>query len=121
MKRDAVDFFEVAPGHAAIHLRLENWAQWHYSVGGSSAAPMFRLYQPDNYERTGPTRSVDVHDAQVIAKAVAMLPLPHRQAITWNYVEGGSPTKARKKIGVTFDGLMLLVRDGRTMLVNRGV
>jgi hypothetical protein len=122
LKRDKfVDFFEVAPGQVAMHKRLENWALSCHSAGGSSSSPMFRLYRPDNWERIGTTAVVDFHDAAKIARGIAMLPIPHRKALQWNYVIGGSPTKARKQLGVTAEGLMLLIRDGRQMLINRGV
>jgi DNA-directed RNA polymerase specialized sigma24 family protein len=122
MKRDRfVDFFHVAPNQQEVHKRLENWAQWCYSSGGSSASPMFRLYRPDNYERGSVSAPVDHQDAHKIAKGVAALPAPHRQAISWNYIQGGSPHKARQKLGVTLEGLMLLISDGRTMLINRRV
>lgn len=122
MKRDRfVDFFEVAPQHQEIHKRLENWAQSCFGGGGSGTSPMFRLYRPDNYERGESRVPVDQHDAVKIAKGVAMLPKPHRLAIHWNYLEGGTPTKARKRIGCTLEGLMLFIRDGRQMLVNRRV
>jgi DNA-directed RNA polymerase specialized sigma24 family protein len=116
-----VDFFYVAPHQQEMHRRLENWAQAQFSGGGSSASPMFRLYRPDNFERGTPGIPVDTHDAMKVAKGVAALPQPHRLALNWNYVEGGSPTKARKLIGCTVDGLMLLISDGRQMLLNRGV
>lgn len=121
MRRDRfIDFFYVAPQHQEIHKRLENWARSCFSGGGSSALPMFRLYRPDNYERTA-TMPVDTHDAHKIAKGVAALPEAHRKAISWNYIEGGSPHKIRQKLGVTLDGLMLLIENGRTMLINRQV
>lgn len=122
MRRDKfVDFFYVPERQQEIHRRLENWAQSCFSSGGSSASPMFRLYRPDNFERGTPSIPVDTHDATKIAKGVAMLPAPHRQALSWNYIQGGSPHKMRQKLGVTLDGLMLLITDGRTMLINRGV
>ena len=122
MRRDRfIDFFFVAPHHQEIHKRLENWAQGCFSGGGSSASPMFRLYRPDNYERGVSGVPVDTADAAKIAKGVAMLPAPHRQALSWNYIVGGSPHKARQKLGVTLDGLMLLISDARTMLINRRV
>lgn len=64
---------------------------------------------------------VDFHDAAKISKGIAMLPQPHREALQWNYVTGGSPSKARSKLGVTAQGLLLLIRDGRQMLLNRQV
>jgi DNA-directed RNA polymerase specialized sigma24 family protein len=82
---------------------------------------MFRLYRSDNWERPTDRAVVDHADARKIATGVAMLPQPHREALQWNYIYGGSPTKARKRLGVTSDGLMLLIRDGRQMLINRGV
>jgi DNA-directed RNA polymerase specialized sigma24 family protein len=122
MRRDKfIDFFYVAANQQEMHKRLENWAQACFSGGGSSASPMFRLYRPDNFERAAPSIPVDTHDAAKIAKGVAMLPEPHRHALSWNYIEGGSPGKARRKLGVTIDGLMLLISDGRTMLINRRV
>lgn len=122
MRRDNfVDFFFVAPRQQEIHKRLENWASWCHSPSGAASSPMFRLYRPDNYEREGSTVPVDTHDAHKIAKGVAALPPAHRQALSWNYIVGGSPHKARMKLGVTIDGLMLLITDSRTMLINRGV
>lgn len=122
MKRDRfVDFFEVAPHHREIHKRLENWAQWSHSPAGAASSPMFRLYRPDNYQREEMAMPVDASDAHKIAKGVAALPSQHRQALSWNYIVSGSPHKARQKLGVTLEGLMGLVNDGRTMLVNRGV
>lgn len=122
MKRDRfVDFFYVADHQQEIHKRLENWALSCYSGAGSSASPMFRLYRADNWERGTNSMPVDHGDATKIAKGVAALPENHRLALHWNYVTGGSPTKARQRIGCTLDGLMLLISDGRQMLINRRV
>lgn len=114
------DYFYVAAHQREIHKRLENWAQAQFSGGGSSASPMFRLYRTHNYERVA-TMPVDHNDAHKVAKGVAALPEPHRNALNWNYIEGGSPFQARKKIGVTLEGLMSLINDARQMLINRGV
>lgn len=122
MRRDKfIDFFYVSPNHQEIHKRLENWARSCFSSGGSSASPMFRLYRPDNYERGAIGLPVDHSDATKIAKGVAALPESHRLAIHWSYITGGSPTKARQRIGCTLDGLMQLIADGRQMLVNRKI
>lgn len=122
MKRDRfVDFFFVAPHQQEMHKRLENWAQSCFSGGGSSCSPMFRLYRPDNYERGTPRIPVDTHDASKVAKGVAALPESHRMALHWSYLQGGSPTKARQRIGCTVEGLMLYISDGRQMLINRRV
>jgi hypothetical protein len=121
MKRDGfVDFFFVPTHQQEMHKRLENWARSCYSSGGSSASPMFRLYRPDNYERTA-SIPVDALDAAKVGKGVSFLPESHRMAIHWNYLQGGSPTKARQRIGCTLEGLMLYIQDGRTMLINRRV
>jgi hypothetical protein len=106
MKRDDfVDFFAVEPHQLAMHKRLENWAQWCFSGGGGCASPMFRLYRtPEHYSRETAI-PVDFGDAAKIAKGVAALPEPHRESLQWNYITGGSPTKARKKLGVTAAGL----------------
>lgn len=116
-----LDYFFVAPQHQDMHKRLENWARSCFSGSGSSASPMFRLYRPDNWERGSVGVPVDHHDAHKVGKGVASLPVSHRLALHWNYVQGGSPTKARKKIGCTLEGLMLLISDARQMLINRNV
>ena len=121
MKRDQfVDFFYVPPQQQEIHKRLENWARACFSGGGSSASPMFRLYRSSDARRES-SIPCDQHDAAKIAKGVAILPELHRVALSWNYIDGGSPHKIRQKLGVTFAGLMLLINDGRQMLINREV
>lgn len=124
MKRDRfIDFFYVPANQQEIHKRLENWARHCYSGGGGgSASPMFRMYRsPDHWDRQEAHIPIDHRDAHLIAKGVHALPILHRHAVNWNYLEGGSPAKARKKLGVTLDGLMLLISDGRQMLINRQV
>jgi DNA-directed RNA polymerase specialized sigma24 family protein len=122
MKRDRfIDFFYIAPGQQDIHKRLENWARSCYSGGGSSASPMFRLYRATENWARELSIPADHADATKIAKGVAMLPDKHRHALNWNYLEGGSPSKARQKLGVTLDGLMSLITDARQMLINRQV
>lgn len=120
-KRGVIDFHAVEPKHAEIHARLENWALWlHGTGGGSSASPMFRLYRPDqHWERSNTTTPVDGTDAQRIAKEMAGMPELHRSALTWSYVVKCGPAKARAKLGLTYAGLALCVRDGRQMLMNR--
>lgn len=121
-KRDGfIDFFYIPPSQQEMHKRLENWARSCFSSGGGDCSPMFRLYRPDNYERGEPSIPVDQEDATKIRKGVGDLPEKHRLALDWNYITGGSPTKARKKIGCTLDGLMKYIVDGRQMLINRRV
>jgi len=124
VKRDRfIDFFYVAPQQQEIHKRLENWARDCFNEGGGSGmSPMFRLYRaPDHWNTRSVAIPSDHHDATKIAKGVAALPELHRHALQWNYIEGGSPAKARKKLGVTLEGLMLLISDARQMLINRRV
>jgi DNA-directed RNA polymerase specialized sigma24 family protein len=85
---------------------------------------MFRLYRADNWERAyaAPTATaVDGLDAQRVAKAVALLPEPHRLGLSWYYVRPTSPAKACRQLGTTMAGLAQFVRDGRQMLINRRI
>ena len=116
-----VDFSHVAPEHHAIDARLQNWARWSYGHGGSSASPMFRLYRaPQHWNRTT-SSTTDVIDAQRIQKAIHHLPSQHRLALSWCYIRGSNPRKAALALGETLQGLAGLIRDGRSMLINRGV
>ena len=120
-----IDFHAVEAKHAAIHDRLLNWARWCNGSGGPSQSPMFRLFVSPARARAGEVAHfsipVDKSDAIRIAKAVIALPDGHRAAVQWAYVKPVSPRRAASNIGTTLTGLALLVRDGRQMLVNRGV
>ena len=121
----SIDFHAVEAKHAAIHARLENWARWCNGSSGGSASPMFRLYRTPararGAEGTWSTVAVDGMDAQRIAKAVTHLPEPHRRALHWSYIKPINPRRAAAEQGTTMEGLALLVRDARQMLVNRRV
>lgn len=121
--RPSVDFHHVERRHAEIHGRLENWARWCDGTAGDSASPMFRLYRPDNFERTpvSAITVIDGIDASKIAKGVAILPTLHRMAIQWCYITPYSPRKACQKIGTSPEGLAQYISDGRQMLINRRV
>lgn len=125
MKTSAIDFHAVEDKHREIHARLENWARWCHGARLPSSCPMFVLSRATARARGdyGATCSVPVdrEDAARIAKAVIALPTPHRAAINWSYVKPVSPRRAAQAIGTSFEGLALYVRDGRQMLVNRGV
>jgi DNA-directed RNA polymerase specialized sigma24 family protein len=56
-----------------------------------------------------------------VQKGVSQLPEQHRKALAWSYVFRGSPKRVARDLAVSMDGLMVLVTDGRTMLVNRRV
>jgi DNA-directed RNA polymerase specialized sigma24 family protein len=125
MKRDLIDFFVVEHHQLAIHERLDNWSRWveHRCRVGGKVAPMWANYRSNarqwhEPELRAPTNELD---GQAMEKAVAMLPAPHRDAIRWNYVWKGGPLHMARKLGVSKDGLQMLVRDGRQMLINRRV
>lgn len=122
MKRDLIDFFIVEDHQLAMHGRLENWARcvsvrWvsgaQHPMWAKSRSNARQWHSPDLLE---PTDALDGHK---IEKAVAQLPHQHRDALRWNYVFRGGPLHAARKLGVTKDGLLKLVRDGRQMLINR--
>lgn len=116
----AVDFSRVEEKHRAIHDRLVNWSRWCVSRGGRDVHPMFRGFKSAQHWEAIPTADpVDSLDAVAIEKAVQKLPEPHRFAVRWCYVYGSSPRKACQQAGVSKEGLALLIRDGRQMLVNR--
>lgn len=117
-----IDFHAVGQQHYAIHERLQNWARWCYSNGGRTVAPMFRLYRStDQWSQMPVSDTVDSLDAQAVQKGVSHLPEPHRKALAWCYVLRTSPKRAARDLSVSLDGLLVLVTDGRTMLVNRRV
>lgn len=124
MKRDLIDFFVVEHHQLAIHSRLENWARtvgiWRmtgkqHPMWLKSQSGARQWHEPELRE---PTDTLDGHR---IEKAVAQLPIPHRDALRWNYVHRGGPLHQARKQGVTKDGLLKLVRDARQMLINRMV
>ncbi len=122
MKRDYVDFHAIPAAQLAMHERLLNWARSCFGGYGNSASPMFRWYRSTEvWIAPAPSIPVDEHDASKIAKGVHALPEKHMRALNWYYVSTGSPLKARKAIGCTFDGLAAFVIDGRQMLINRRI
>ena len=122
MRRDAIDIFMIDPHHEAIHMRLENWARWvNPGQRGWPMAAIWQLGKSNARQWHAPVLNptVDQLDGARIESAVRQLPLKHRDALRWWYVYRYDIRKARKRLGQTSDGLMLLVRDGRTMLDNR--
>ncbi len=122
MIRDAIDFHAVEEKHFKLHDRLLNWARWCNGSGAASESPMFRLYRSSararEYMAIGGD-PVDKGDALRIAKAVIALPDQHRSAVNWHYVKPVNPMRACREIGTSMEGLALLVRDGRQILLNR--
>lgn len=123
MKREnVVDFFAVDPKHIKMHERLVNWSKWAHSPQWGRVQPMFRLYRPDDHwEGQEPSTPVDTIDATKIQKAMAHMPEKHRSALGWNYIKRNNPKRQAQALGVNLQGLADLVRDGRQMLMNRGV
>jgi hypothetical protein len=125
MKRDdAIDFHLVQDGHLAIHARLEAWARWvRVRPVGWQMAPMFRQYRSKSWQWERPVlqSAVNVPEAVAMEKAVSLLPNKHREAIRWAYVWCSGPVSMARQIGVSKQGLMELIGQGRTILVNRGL
>lgn len=124
MKRDRLlDFFVVEHHQLGIHLKLENWSRWvsikrdsgkQHPMWAKSQSGARQWHEPELREPT------DLLGGQAMEKAVAMLPVKHRDAIRWNYVWRGGPLHMARRLGVSREGLIDLVRQGRQMLVNRG-
>jgi DNA-directed RNA polymerase specialized sigma24 family protein len=123
MKReDHVDYFLVADAHLAIHARLEAWASWvRVRPQGWQVAPMFRQYRSKAFQWHAPELKpqINIPEAVEMEKAVSLLPEKHREAIRFCYVFPGSPVVVAKRLGVSKQGLMDLIGQGRTMLKNR--
>ena len=124
MRRDIIDFHEVAERHEGIHARLLNWARWCHDVPMSrqtAVCAMFRDYRSTDVWATAEVITpVDKLDAAKIAKAVTALPEKHRGATQWHYVKPVGPGKAARELAVSLTDLAQLVIDARTMLINRG-
>src|SRR5205085_5329088 len=106
----------------AIHGRLENWSRWvSVKRGSGKQHPMWAnaLSNARQWHEPDIRDSTDLLDAQAMEKAVAQLPEKHKDAIRWHYVFRGGPLHMARKLGVSKDGLMELVRNGRQMLINR--
>ncbi len=125
MKREPIDFFIIEPSQLDMHRRLENWSRYVSGGRGSwTQAPIWKLGKSNGRQWHQPEfrPSVDTLDGHKLEKAVAALPEPHRDAIRWAYVFTYiNPGKMRRHLGVTDSGLAKLVKDARSMLVNRRV
>lgn len=120
LMRAKVDFFQVEAGQREIDRRLQNWARWLRNVGTGGARGVFAMVRSARSadDRDGPV-VVDGADAAQVQRAVSALPEKHRHAINWSYVDGGNPRRAAQRLAVSLEGLALLVRDARQMLINR--
>ena len=122
MKTRALDFHHVEEGQRGIDARLQNWASWVKPRAPSWVSPMFRMCRSNSRQWHMPEirETCDVIGAQAMEKAVYHLPAKHRDAIRWHYVCPVTPAKMCRHLGVNMEGLALLVREGRQMLMNRG-
>lgn len=120
MKTNSVDYFRVESHHEAIHDRLTNWASWVTVRQPSWVSPIWKLGKSNGRQWHTPEhrQSCDILDAQVMEKAVYRLPIKYRAAIRWCYVWRYGELKFRREHGLTPDGLMRLLVDGRSMLMN---
>lgn len=120
--RPYVDFSYVPEHQAAIHERLVNWARWFADRGSRFQSPMFRMHRSTEIWRDEREigQAVDGADATKLQVAVVALPTPHRLAVSWAYIKRDNPRKAAQQMGLSLEGLALMVKDARTMLINRG-
>ena len=114
-----VDFSHVPSNQTEIHDRLENWAKWCRGSGSRNVHPMFRQYR-DNYWEAQPAPTyLNTIDATEIQKTMAHIPERNRMAVQWCYIAKSNPTRMCMALGVSKQGLLELVTDGRTMVKNR--
>lgn len=118
MKRD-VDFAHVPSHQHEVDERLINWARWCRPNHRASVLPMFRLYKPYLYPERGASSPIDSKEAVEVQKCMAYLPEKHRYAVGWCYVIRSNPARAARDLGVSTQGLMDLINQGRDMVKNR--
>ena len=118
-----VDFSTVEDRHRSIDARLENWARWSRNPVAAGGCPMFRLYRSSEVHRVESSASqpVDGIDAARMQKGMQGLPVNHRLALSWAYIKRNNPGQAARSLGLSLQGLLDIVRDGRQMLVNSRV
>lgn len=125
--REYVDFSAVPPSQWAMHDRLENWAKWCRGgdrQAGSAASPMFALYRSTDARRAygdETTVPLDRLDAMHVAKGVAALPGKHRRAVQWCYLHPRNPANMARELAVSLEGMAMLIRNARSMLMNRDI
>lgn len=121
MKTRLIDLDAVEEHQWAVDLKLRNWARWLKPGKQSWISPMFAQYRCKGWqwERPAIADPINILDAVDMEKAVHALPDKHRHAIRWAYVFKSSPAIVFRVLGVNQSSLMLLIRDGRQMLINR--
>lgn len=121
MRRDAIDFHEVRPIHAAVHERLLEWAKWcRNNEAGMNVHPMFRQYRSKHDEQVAPAAKVDPLRAAALQKVFVGLPELNRWVLNWYYCKPYIPlNRVKRALAVTEPRLFDLVHDSRSMLKNR--
>lgn len=97
MSRTNIDFTTVKAEHRVIDERLTAWGRWCAGRGGAPG------------------------DHVSVGRAVAELPIQHRKALQWAYVNQGSLKKLEVEVGVSKAQIAELLHAGRQMLVERKV
>lgn len=117
------DFHYVPEDQKAIDARLANWADYVRVKSPSWVSPIWKLGKSNGRQWAQPEfrPACDTLDGMSLERAVGLLPAPHRDALRWFYVYRYGELKFRKRAGLTSDGLVRVLRDGRQMLINRGV
>ncbi|CAB4126113.1 hypothetical protein UFOVP73_38 [uncultured Caudovirales phage] len=119
--REHVDFHHVEAAHFKIDGRLRNWSRVISVRSVSWTHPMWRGFRPNEcFDHETPVPA-DPLDGMKLEKAVSHLPEHPRDALRWAYVFRAHPMRFCRQLGVTPAALGALVRDGRQMLINRGV
>lgn len=117
-----IDFHRVQDSHRTIDRGLQNWCEWVKPRQPSWISPMFRMAKSNSRQYHAPELRDDVFPllAMEMEKAVFELPKPHRAAVRWAYVYRDAPIHECRRSGLSMDGLSMVLRDGRQMLINLG-
>ena len=110
------DFHRVPPEHKWVDEQLNNWARWCRDGSEIRISPGFELYAPDNYDRAGPRKPVDVNAALKVQEAIRVLSMSQRKAVQWCYVMPVSPARRARELKVSTAGLSELINEARTIL-----
>jgi hypothetical protein len=123
MKRDSIDFHEVAAKHEEIHARLVAWAAWVKPTGRQECSPMFRSVKSgDQWEPAQPRRTHEIQKCRNIERGIQVIATGDRpkmaRALRWSYITKRSPVMACRSIGCTLVELAELVDAGRQELID---
>jgi hypothetical protein len=118
--REHIDFHYVAPGHIAIHGRLENWGMYVHVSQERRALPMWKFARSNArmWSPPEPPRCIDSVDGDRVEHIVCNLPSYYREALRWCYVDRGAPAKMVRRLNVSYPLLYQLVNDGRDLVLH---